>query len=457
MARRHETLPVRKLDRPPGKDALYLNLAEQEALRSTCHRRNYGAVIVKNGRVIATVSGGAPRGTVACTELRYCPRDRLGARRGENYELCRAVHAEERAINSAGKRSRGGTLYLVGLEVQSKERLAEAGPCPICLRSIADVGISRVVVGLRDEEVEMTMGVLVGDNLKELRKVSGRYEPVMPTRLPSSPADVETQGRLVRRFGLSEAVVVQHLGNDNRKLTIGRAAAGYFLTHVENGNSVALSCGDTTLAMLEHLPYRTDHRLRISQLSVEGDPKTVYQAPITLVGLLRGKSSRESDVWGLQLPPLKLAKLSRKLRQEFMKGRLLAGLKRRALCSDFVFLGVGSANEESASFWAVAQEATGNKFAELARKFGIVGEINNQVYDERGRDRTGEIPNLSVYFVNVLSLQDIRRMAREPRKHKVVMVAGGTEKTEAMRAALDGGLANVLITCGDDADRLLTI
>ena len=85
---------------------------------------------------------------------------------------------------------------------------------------------------------------------------------------------------------------------------------------------------------------------------------------------------------------------------------------------------------------------------------GIVGEVNNQVFDEQGRDCTNAIPGLSERLVNVLSLDDIRSMAGNHPRHKVVMVASRQE-ARPMLVALETGLANVLITGRDDADRLL--
>jgi DNA-binding transcriptional regulator LsrR (DeoR family) len=103
----------------------------------------------------------------------------------------------------------------------------------------------------------------------------------------------------------------------------------------------------------------------------------------------------------------------------------------------------------------MAQAAVGGNFTHYVKKLNIVGEINNQVFDEVGTDRTKEVPALSKYMVNVLSLSDIRSMAGNYPRHKIVMVASGPEKTRAMRVALEAGFANVLISGRDDADRLL--
>ena len=72
----------------------YLNVAEAFAYRSTCIKRKYGAVIVKDDVVISTGYNGSPRGYDNCCDLGVCPRIQLGMHQGEGYGICRAIHAE---------------------------------------------------------------------------------------------------------------------------------------------------------------------------------------------------------------------------------------------------------------------------------------------------------------------------------------------------------------------------
>ena len=81
----------------------YLDLADVVSQRSTCLRRRYGAVIVKNDEVISTGYVGAPRGRKNCSDLGFCIRQKLNIPRGERYELCRSVHAEANAINAGSQ------------------------------------------------------------------------------------------------------------------------------------------------------------------------------------------------------------------------------------------------------------------------------------------------------------------------------------------------------------------
>ena len=97
-----------------SKHNYYLDIAQTVAERSTCLRKKFGAIIVKDDVIISTGYNGAPRGRKNCSDINYCMRDKLNIPRGERYELCRSVHAEANAIISAAReRMLGATLYMV--------------------------------------------------------------------------------------------------------------------------------------------------------------------------------------------------------------------------------------------------------------------------------------------------------------------------------------------------------
>ena len=129
------------------KTNYYLDIAETVLERGTCLRRKYGAVIVKNDEIISTGYAGAPRGRKNCDELGYCAREELNIPRGERYEMCRSVHAEQNAIISAARKDLiGSTLYLVGKEVTNNDYVKNANPCILCKRFILNAGIKEIVI-----------------------------------------------------------------------------------------------------------------------------------------------------------------------------------------------------------------------------------------------------------------------------------------------------------------------
>lgn len=130
-----------------SKENYYLDIAESVLERSTCIRKKYGAVIVKNDEIIATGYNGAPRGRKNCIELGFCARQKLDIKSGEKYELCRSVHAEQNAIISAARRDIiGATLYLVGRETSTGAFVKNADCCFMCKRVVINSGVNRVVI-----------------------------------------------------------------------------------------------------------------------------------------------------------------------------------------------------------------------------------------------------------------------------------------------------------------------
>ena len=122
----------------------YLNCAEVFAYRSTCNKRKYGAVIVKDDVVISTGYNGAPRGFENCCDLGQCSRIERNMHQGEGYGICRAIHAETNALlNCSRQQTIGADLYLVGINPKDNS-IHRAKPCPLCARTIIQAGINNV-------------------------------------------------------------------------------------------------------------------------------------------------------------------------------------------------------------------------------------------------------------------------------------------------------------------------
>jgi len=134
------------------KTQYYLDIADTVSRRSTCIRRQYGAIIVRNDEIIATGYNGAPRGRKNCGDLGRCTREELAIPAGERYELCRSVHAEANAIISAARRDiLGATLFLSGRTYPDAELLTDTTSCTMCRRLIINAGISRIICRTGEE------------------------------------------------------------------------------------------------------------------------------------------------------------------------------------------------------------------------------------------------------------------------------------------------------------------
>jgi dCMP deaminase len=119
----------------PTWDEYFLDIARLVATRSTCLRRQVGAVLVKDKRILATGYNGPPSGLPHCLDV-GCLRERMGIPSGERHELCRGLHAEQNAILQAafhGISIKGATLYCTH------------HPCIICSKMLINAGISKIV------------------------------------------------------------------------------------------------------------------------------------------------------------------------------------------------------------------------------------------------------------------------------------------------------------------------
>ena len=119
----------------PSWDEYFMNIVELVKTRSTCLRRQVGALIVKDKRILASGYNGAPVGCKHCQEM-GCLRDKLNIPSGQRHELCRATHAEQNAIAQAaysGTSIKDSTLYVT------------TQPCVLCAKLAINAGITKIV------------------------------------------------------------------------------------------------------------------------------------------------------------------------------------------------------------------------------------------------------------------------------------------------------------------------
>lgn len=118
----------------PSWDSYFIEIARVVATRSTCLRRQVGAVLVMNRRILATGYNGTPGGLAHCCET-GCLRQQLNVPSGERHELCRGLHAEQNVIIQAaihGVAIKGAILYCTHY------------PCSVCAKMLVNAGISSI-------------------------------------------------------------------------------------------------------------------------------------------------------------------------------------------------------------------------------------------------------------------------------------------------------------------------
>ena len=151
----------------------YLDIAQTVAERSTCMRRMFGAIIVKDDSIISTGYNGAPRGRKNCNEIAFCIRDKLQIPRGERYEMCRSIHAEANAIIAAPRdQMLGATLYMACIDAVTGQLSPNTCSCMMCKRQVINAGIEQVVI--RDTKDEYRV-VNVQDWIENDDSLSGNF------------------------------------------------------------------------------------------------------------------------------------------------------------------------------------------------------------------------------------------------------------------------------------------
>lgn len=119
----------------PSWDQYFMEIAHLVKTRSTCMRRQVGAVVVKDKRILSTGYNGAPTNCKHCTDI-GCLREQMHIPSGERHELCRALHAEQNAIAQAAQ---------YGISMQGAKIYVTHQPCSLCAKLMINAGITEII------------------------------------------------------------------------------------------------------------------------------------------------------------------------------------------------------------------------------------------------------------------------------------------------------------------------
>ena len=141
----------------PTFENYYLDIAKAVSQRSTCLRRKYGAIIVKDNRIVSTGYNGSARGEVNCCDAGVCKREELKIPHGQRYEMCMAVHAEQNAIlQASAEEMKDATMYVYGYDC-IENKMCSGKACRMCDRFIKNSGIEKVVISFPESALGYTV------------------------------------------------------------------------------------------------------------------------------------------------------------------------------------------------------------------------------------------------------------------------------------------------------------
>lgn len=119
----------------PSYDEYFMEMAEVVSKRSTCLRRNVGAILVKDKHILSTGYNGAPKGMSHCSEI-GCLRLEQNIPSGERHELCRGLHAEQNAIIQAA---------VFGISIKDSVLYCTNTPCVVCVKMLINAGVREII------------------------------------------------------------------------------------------------------------------------------------------------------------------------------------------------------------------------------------------------------------------------------------------------------------------------
>ncbi|WP_311139424.1 sugar-binding transcriptional regulator [Lancefieldella parvula] len=241
---------------------------------------------------------------------------------------------------------------------------------------------------------------------------------------------ISAEQLLIDRFGLKDAFVVPTpLDSSAINQSIAQSAAHYVSDHLREDGYLNIGYGDTVSRMLGFLAKNREESLNV--VSLTGGVSYYLPTVGTTAYSMR-----------LFLTPSPLVVSSRQVRDALLDEKSLQDVSTMTEYADMSVVGIGAAVEGA----TVLRNGILNE-GELAvlKMQGAVGDILNHFVDKDGNLIQTEIEDRVIST----DLDKLRQLKN------VVGVAGGKDKVTAIKAVLNGGYLNVLITDSDTATELL--
>jgi len=241
---------------------------------------------------------------------------------------------------------------------------------------------------------------------------------------------VSAEQLLIDRFGLKDAFVVPTpLDSSAINQSIAQGAAHYVSDHLREDGYLNIGYGDTVSRMLGFLAKNREESLNV--VSLTGGVS--YYLPSV------GTTAYSMHLF---LTPSPLVVSSRQVRDALLDEKSLQDVSTMTEYADMSVVGIGAAVEGA----TVLRNGILNEGELTVLKMqGAVGDVLNHFMDKDGNLIQTEIEDRVIST----DLDKLRQLKN------VVGVAGGKDKVSAIKAVLNGGYLNVLITDSDTAAELL--
>jgi len=326
--------------------------------------------------------------------------------------------------------------------------------------------------------VDLFSDVAFNETRKEASRIAtymrrhGPFEPhrlglheMEYTTLPQVMAFIFEKSAIPRRSDLEDQLqkLYPHLrelrvvdpgvkDSDAIQKTIAREAANYLEAIAGPGARIGLSCGKTLYYLVTYLEPERLSNPKLYPLSLT----RIFTMPgLTSNALIGMMSTKYPDAEAFPLPSYPVTSRE-EYEQQLAANPDLVKTYREIWEADIMLLAVGHLAVDKPGFMALASQELGLTAENLAAK-GMVAEINHTPINAQGEPMTDATdPDLAALTRRVVGLGALDLRERAARADKfIVAVAGGLEKTEAIRACLKGRYFNVLITDAYTAEALV--
>lgn len=230
---------------------------------------------------------------------------------------------------------------------------------------------------------------------------------------------VDLETRLAARFGLEYCEVAPDLGEEGLPLrTLGHAGAGFLKREIEKGEHkvIGLGHGSTLSAAVQYMQRVNAKGLRFVSL-LGGLTRNYAANPFDVMHRIAEKTSTQAYVM-----PVPFFANTADDREVLLAQRGVKEVFDMAASADLKFVGLGTVDSEAQ---LVRSGMIEPREIEEVSAAGGVGEILGYFFDKRGRilNTTLTARTLAVAFP-------------ESRSDRLVALAGGPMKVEAIRAVL---------------------
>ncbi len=279
----------------------------------------------------------------------------------------------------------------------------------------------------------------VGRMLERARKVG-----LVSINLNADHLDAfELSSRLRQTFGLAEALVVPDHDKEpadhhvlNARLGLG--GAQFMSTHLRPGGTLGVGWGETVSRVIASTNFGAVGPVHLVTLTggVDGYLQTILSS--------KGEGSAESETTTATVIPSPIVASTARLAAALRAEPTIQQVIKQACEVEQALVGVGTPTADAtiaAMGYLDAQDAHG------LRERGVVGDILGQFFDADGC-----VVDLPIHDRRIGI--ELAELALIP---KVVGVAGGLHKAEAILGALHGGFLDVLVTNELVALRLLEL